>query len=102
MTNKVTDSNFDEFIADGVKLVDFWAEWCQPCKMLGPILEDLSEDYENIGKLNVDENPEVSSKVGIRNIPTILVYKDGEVVDKHVGMAQREQLEKLITKHSNS
>jgi thioredoxin 1 len=69
-------------------LVDFWAEWCGPCKMIGPVVEELAADYDGkavIGKVNVDENPTVSAKFGIRSIPTLLVFKGGEIVDKQVG-----------------
>jgi len=89
----ITDSNFDELLKSGKPLVvDFWAEWCGPCKMIGPIVEDLSHEYEGkvtIGKLDVDENNDVTTRYGIRNIPTILFFKDGVQVDKQVGATQK-------------
>ena len=101
MALEVTDSNFEELIINSDKpaMVDFWAEWCGPCRMITPIVNELSEELEGkavISKLNVDENPEVCSKYGIRNIPTILFFKGGEVVDKQVGATQKNVLlEKL-------
>ena len=84
-------------------MVDFWAEWCGPCRMVGPIVDELASDYEGkviVGKLDVDSNNEISAKYGIRNIPTILFLKNGEVVDKQLGVAPKaalaEKLEKLL------
>ncbi len=89
----ITDSNFDELLKTGKPMVvDFWAEWCGPCKMIGPIIEELSHEFEDkviIGKLDVDENNDVTSRFGIRNIPTILFFKDGVQVDKQVGATQK-------------
>ncbi|MCX6308522.1 MAG: thioredoxin [Bacteroidia bacterium] len=96
----ITDSNFDELLKSGKPLVvDFWAEWCGPCKMIGPIVEDLSHDYEEkviIGKLDVDENNDVTTRYGIRNIPTILFFKDGVQVDKQVGATQKSVMVQKI------
>jgi thioredoxin 1 len=93
MALEITTTNFDEIIAsDKPVLVDFWAEWCGPCRMVGPIVEELSKDYAEkavIGKLNVDEHGEIAQRFGIRNIPTLLVFKNGEVVDKQVGVATK-------------
>lgn len=88
-TIEITDNNFDEIIkSDKPILVDFWAEWCGPCKMIGPIVEEIAGEYDGkavIGKVDVDSNPEVSARFGIRSIPTLLYFKDGEIVDKQVG-----------------
>jgi thioredoxin 1 len=97
MALELTNDNFEELVlkSDKQVLVDFWAEWCGPCRMVGPIVEELAKDYEGkavIGKVNVDEHGEISSKFGIRNIPTLLVFKNGEVVDKQVGVAQKSVL----------
>lgn len=97
MAIELTDSNFDEVVlkSDKPVLVDFWAEWCGPCRMVAPIVSEISADYEGkavVGKLDVDSNPEVSQKYGIRNIPTILFFKNGEVVDKQVGAAPKSLL----------
>ena len=86
----------------GVAVLDFWAEWCGPCRMIAPIIEKLAQDYDGkvlVGKVNVDENPEVPMKYGIRSIPTILIFKDGEVVDKHVGYTTQAKLAEKIDAH---
>jgi thioredoxin 1 len=93
---ELTDANFDEIISsDKPVLVDFWAEWCGPCKMIGPLVEELAGDYEGkavIGKLNVDENPSVTARFGVRSIPTLLVFKGGQIVDKQVGAVPKSVL----------
>ncbi|MEY3419730.1 MAG: thioredoxin [Bacteroidota bacterium] len=103
MAFQFTDSNFQESaLAGGVSVVDFWAEWCGPCRLIGPIIDDLSHQYEGkatIGKVNVDENPEISMKYGIRSIPTILIIKDGQVVDKQVGVTTKAALEAKLAAH---
>lgn len=101
MALEFTDANFEEEVlkADKPVLVDFWAEWCGPCRMVGPVVEELSGDYDGkalVGKVNVDHNPGIAAKYGIRSIPTILFFKGGEVVDKSVGAVPKGALaEKL-------
>jgi thioredoxin 1 len=95
MALELTDANFDEVVmkSDKPVLVDFWAVWCGPCRMVAPIVEELSKDYDGravIGKLDVDTNGEVAARFGIRNIPTLLFFKNGEVVDKQVGAAPKQ------------
>ncbi len=101
MAFEFTDSNFKDtaLAAGNISLVDFWAEWCGPCKMLTPVIEELAKEYEGkvqVGKLNVDNNPQVAASYGVRSIPTILILKDGEIVDKQVGLTSKVKLaEKL-------
>ncbi len=97
----VTDTTFDELITNAGKpaLVDFWAEWCGPCRMLTPMVKELAEEYGDkvvIAKVDVDSNPGISLKFGIRNIPTILFFKDGEVADKQVGVVPKGVLAEKI------
>jgi thioredoxin 1 len=104
MATTFTDSSFDTDVlkSDKLTVVDFWAEWCGPCKALGPIIDQLSTEYAgkvNVGKLDVDSNPEVSMKYGIRSIPTILFVKGGQVVDKVVGAVPKAQLNSTIQKY---
>ncbi|MDO9154951.1 MAG: thioredoxin [Paludibacter sp.] len=93
MALEITDENIKELINSGKPVViDFWAEWCGPCRMVGPIIEELAQEFDGqvlIGKLNVDENVETPNEYGIRNIPTILFFKDGQVVDKQIGATQK-------------
>ncbi|MCL6257744.1 thioredoxin [Aquiflexum sp. TKW24L] len=93
---EITDVNFQEIInSEHPVLVDFWAEWCGPCKMIGPIVEELAGDYAGkavIGKVDVDSNPMVASQFGIRSIPTLLFFKDGKIVDKQVGAVPKAVL----------
>jgi thioredoxin 1 len=101
MALEFTDSNFQTEVLDSDKLsvIDFWAEWCGPCRAIGPVIEDLSKDYAgqvNVGKVNVDQNPQLSINYGITSIPAILFIKNGQVVDKQVGAAPRAVLEKKI------
>jgi thioredoxin 1 len=95
-TIELTDANFDEVVnSDKPVLVDFWAEWCGPCKMIGPVVEELAGDYDGkavVAKLNVDENPQTTAKFGVRSIPTLLVFKKGQIVDKQVGAVPKSVL----------
>lgn len=104
MALELTDSNFEELVlkSDKPVLVDFWAVWCGPCRMVAPIVEELAKDYEGkaiVGKLDVDNNPNVSAQFGIRNIPTLLVFKNGQVVDKQVGAVPKSVLAAKIDAH---
>ena len=101
MAIEITDSNFEEVVmkSDKPVLVDFWAEWCGPCRMVGPIVEELAKEYEGkavIGKIDVDSNPNVSMQFGVRNIPTLLIFKNGQIVDKQVGAAPKNILAKKL------
>ena len=104
MALEVTDANFDEIIAsDKPVVIDFWAEWCGPCRMIGPLVEELAADYEGkaiVAKCDVDSNDGVAARFSIRNIPTVIYLKNGEVVDKQVGATTKaalaEKLEKLF------
>ena len=92
----LNDDNFSDAIKGEIPvLVDFWAEWCGPCKMIGPLVEELAGDYEGkavIAKLNVDENPETTARYGVRSIPTLLVFKNGQIVDKQIGAVPKSVL----------
>lgn len=97
MALEITDANFEELVlkSDKPVMVDFWAEWCGPCRLIGPIVEEMANEYDGkaiIGKVNVDENPGVSAQFGIRNIPTIIFVKGGEIADKSVGAVPKGQL----------
>ena len=98
----LTDSNFDETIkASSVVLVDFWAAWCGPCKMIGPIVEEIAKEYAGkltVGKLNVDENTSVSAEHGIMSIPTLLFFKDGKLAERIVGYKSKTDLAKIVDK----
>ena len=101
MALTLTDSNFEDLVlkSDKPVLVDFWAEWCGPCRMVGPIVEELSKDYDGkavVGKVDVDSNPNISMTYGIRNIPALLFFKNGQIVDKQVGAVPKAILAKKL------
>lgn len=100
MAVQITDQNFEALIAEGKPvIVDFWATWCGPCQMVGPVIEELAAEYEGraiVGKCDVDSNPELPSKFGVRNIPTVIFLKNGEVVNKIVGANTKEAYKKAI------
>jgi len=101
MALEITDANFNELVknADKPVLVDFWAAWCSPCKMIGPVVEELSKEYEGkavVGKVDVDNNPQISVEYGIRSIPTLMFFKNGELVEKKVGVVSKAELAKKL------
>jgi len=100
----LTDTNFEQSVIQSAQpvLVDFWAEWCGPCRRLAPTIDELASDYDGrvvVGKLNVDENPAIQSRFSIMGIPTVLIFKGGEIVEQIVGLADKTALKKLIDKH---
>ena len=104
MAVEITDGNFSDVVlnSDKAVLVDFWATWCGPCRMIGPIVDELHTELEGkavIGKVNVDENAESSANYGVRNIPTILIFKNGEVVDKLVGAVPKSEILSKLESH---
>jgi thioredoxin 1 len=106
MAHEFTDANFKTEVLDSDKLsvIDFWAEWCGPCRAIGPVIEELSKEYDgkvNIGKVNVDNNPQISMDYGITSIPAILFLKGGKVVDKLVGAQPKGNFVKKIEQHLN-
>ncbi|EOS7847012.1 thioredoxin [Enterococcus hirae] len=103
MSQVVTDTTFNEETDKGLVLIDFWATWCGPCRMQVPILDQLSEEYDEdefrIVKMDVDENPQTPQQFGIMSIPTLLLKKDGQVVEKAVGVHSKEQLRQMIDQY---
>ena len=103
MALEITDANFEELVlkSDKPVLVDFWAERCGPCRMVGPVVEEIAKEYDGkavVGKVNVDNNPQISMQFGIRNIPALLYFKDGQVVDKQVGAVPKSVLADKLNK----
>ena len=102
MALEITDSNFEETVlkSDKPVMVDFWAAWCGPCRMVGPIIDELSEEYDGkaiIGKIDIDSNQQYAAQFGVRNIPTVLVFKDGELVDRKVGVSSKNDYAQATT-----
>ena len=101
---QLTDDSFETDVleASGLVLVDFWAEWCGPCKMIAPVLDDIATEYEGqvtVGKLNIDQNATTPPKYGVRGIPTLLLFKNGEIVDTKVGALSKNQLKEFLDKN---
>lgn len=103
MAEQITDATLQDVLStDKLVVIDFWAEWCGPCKMIGPIIDELAEEYKDrivVGKIDVDNNDEATSKYGIRNIPTVLFIKDGKVMDKIVGASTKNKFAEKIEKY---
>jgi thioredoxin 1 len=102
MSVEITDSNWEALVAgDKPVVIDFWATWCGPCRMIAPIVEEVAQEYEGkvvIGKVNIDDNSKITVNFGIRNIPTLLFFKGGELVDKHVGAIRKPELIEKVNK----
>jgi len=99
---ELNKENYNTFVGSNLVLVDVWAPWCGPCKMISPIVDEISSDYQgrlSVGKLDADSNRETITELGIRNIPTILLYKNGEIVDKSTGAVTKQKLVEMIDKH---
>lgn len=104
-TTKITDTSFEQDVlkSSGLTLVDFWAEWCGPCRALGPKLEEISDEHSDkvtVAKINIDDNPEAPAKYQVRGIPTMILFKNGEVVEQLVGNYSKEAIVDAISKHS--
>ena len=97
---EITDSNFQAVLAEGKPVViDLWAPWCGPCRMMGPVIDELAEEYEGrilVGKMNVDDNDEVPAQFNVMNIPTVLFFKNGQLVNRHVGAARKADMQPLF------
>jgi len=102
-TTELNNENYNTFVGSNLALVDVWATWCGPCRMISPIVDEISSEYHDkglsVGKLDADANRETVTELGIRNIPTILLYKNGEIVDKSTGAVTKQKLVEMIDKH---
>jgi thioredoxin 1 len=101
---ELNETNYNGFVESGVALVDIWANWCAPCRQISPIVDQFSIDFQGrvaVGKLDATPNGDKVAELGIRNIPTILIYKDGEIVDRSVGMTTKEKLSELVEQYLN-
>lgn len=101
---ELNEQNYKSFTENGLVLVDVKAEWCGPCKVIGPLVDQISSEYQgrlSVGKLDADGARELISELGVRNIPTLLLYKDGEIVERNTGMVTKEKIEELISNHLN-
>jgi thioredoxin 1 len=105
MALEIRDNNFNDIISSNpVVVIDFWAEWCGPCRMITPVVEEVAEEFKTkavVGKVNVDDNPQVTMQFGIKNIPTLLFFKNGQLADKHVGVIRKPDLVKKINENLN-
>lgn len=98
----ITDENFEDVTREGLTLVDFWAPWCGPCRLVGPVVEQLAEEYQGrvrVGKLNVDENPQTAMKFRVMSIPTVILFKNGDAIETMVGAAPKNAYEARLQKH---
>ena len=103
MVPELTNGKFEEFIKEGTVLIDFFAEWCMPCVMMGPVVEELSENFKgkiNFGKVNVEDDPDIASKFQVNSIPTFILFKGGEVAERFTGSLSEEEFEEILEKHA--
>ena len=99
---EINDSSFAEEVKEGLTMVDFWAPWCAPCRMVAPVLDELSEEYTGkikIAKINVDENPQIASQYSVTSIPTLIIFKDGDLVERTVGAGPKQHYIDILNKH---
>lgn len=102
--SELNEDNYDNFTKGNLVLVDIWANWCNPCRVISPIIDQISSDYVgklSVGKLDADIARDLLTKLGVRNIPTLILYKNGEIVERNTGMVTKEKVEELINNHLN-